>query len=187
MVTTSRLHTAEDLWRMPGDEPWEIWNGELRRVPGSGDRATRTALAIGASLFAYERQTDLGIATSSDGSFVLSTHPDTVVIPDAAFVRWERIPDHHDPAKYFPVAPDLAVEVQSPTDEPKEMASKRELYAKAGVPLVCWVDPVKRTVSVYHDGELAALLTEAGVLDGGEVLPRLRIAVADIFPRSRPR
>jgi len=98
MVLTTKLYTAEDLWAAPGDEPWEIWDGELRQVAGSGDRATRTALAIGASLFAYEREHGIGMATSSDGAFILSTRPDTVVVPDAAFVRWERVPEHHDPA-----------------------------------------------------------------------------------------
>jgi len=187
MVLTTKLYTAEDLWAMPGDEPWELWQGELRTVAGSGDRATRTALAIGASLFAYEREHGLGMATGSDGTFILSTRPDTVVVPDAAFVRWERIPEHHDPAKYIPVAPDLAVEVQSPTDEPKEMSHKRRLYADAGVPLLWWVNPETRTVAIYRFGELAEVMSEGDTLDGGDVLPGLSITVAEIFPLPRPR
>ena len=110
MALTTSTYTAEDLMRMPGDEPWEIWDGELRRVPGAGDRATRRALAIGSDLLAYERQHGVGMATGSDGSFILSADPDTVV-PDAAFVRWERLPDRYDRAEYIRASPDLAVDV----------------------------------------------------------------------------
>ncbi len=38
MVLTTQLYTAEDLWAMPGGEPWEIWDGELRKVPSAGGR-----------------------------------------------------------------------------------------------------------------------------------------------------
>ena len=185
MVLTTKLYTAEDLWAMPGDEPWEIWDGELRTVPGAGDRATRTALAIGADLLAYERKHGVGMATGSDGAFILSTDPDTVVVPDAAFVRWERLPDRHDRSKYIRVSPDLAVEVQSPTDEPKDIAEKRRLYSHAGVSLQWWVDPEKRTVTVFRMGQEPVVLTEEDILDGGDVLPGLSVPIAQIFPTWR--
>ena len=181
MVLTTRTYTAEDLWRMPGDEPWELWDGELRRVPGSGARSSRTALIIGARLLAFERHSGLGIATGSDGSYVLARHPDTVVVPDAAFVRWDRLPTRDVTEKYVPVPPDLAVEVQSPTDEPGEMAAKRGLYARAGVPLLWWIDPAARTVTVHRLGSAPVVLTEGDVLDGGDVLPGLSIPVAEVF------
>lgn len=185
MVLTTKLYPADDLWDMPGHEPWEIWDGELRKAPGAGDRATRTALAIGSDLLAYERQFGIGMATGSDGSFILSTDPDTVVVPDAAFVRWERLPDRHDRATYIRASPDLAVEVQSPTDEPKAMVEKRELYTRAGVALQWWVDPEKRTVTAYRLGHEPVVLTEEDTLDGGDVRPGLRIPIAQIFPTWR--
>lgn len=184
-MLTAKLYTAEDLWAMPGDEPWELWDGELRRVPGAGDRSTRTALAIGSDLLAYERQHGVGMATGSDGSFVLSVDPDTVVVPAAAFVRWERLPDRDDRAKYIRAAPDLVVEVQSPTDEPKDMAEKRGLYSRAGVALGWWVDPEKRAVTVYRLGQEPVVLTEEETLDGDDVLPGLRIPVGQVFPTWR--
>jgi len=181
MVTTTRLVSAEDLWTLTGDEPWEVWDGELREVPSAGGRASRIAMRIGARLLAHPTIDDLGMVTGADGSYILGRDRDTVVVPDVAFVRWDRLPDGDVPIKFIPVPPNLAVEVQSPSDEPKDMAEKRALYARAGVPLLWWVDPGKRTVTVYPLGREAFVLTEEGELDGGDVLPGLRIPVADIF------
>ena len=77
--------------------------------------------------------------------------------------------------------PDLAVEVISPSDEPGDIARKKDLYRRAGVPLVWWVDPKRRMVAVYRDGELLAELGEGDELDGGDVLPGFRLPVAEIF------
>ena len=186
MVMTTKLYTAEDLWAMPGDEPWEIWEGELRTVPSAGGRASRVASRISSRIDQYLERHNLGIVTGADGSYVLR-EPGTVVVPDVAFVSWDRLPDGDVPVKYIAIPPDLAVEVQSPTDEPRDMSRKRELYADAGVPLLWWVNPDTRTVAIYRFGELAEVLSECDTLDGGDVLPGLSIAVSDIFPLLRPR
>lgn len=179
MVLTTRLYTAEDLWAMPGDEPWELWDGELRKVPGSGVEASEIASIITSLIRPFAR--GIGFVTGADGSFTLSRDPDTIVVPDAAFVCRDRMPNGLRTSKLSPVPPDIAVEVQSPTDEPKEIAEKRRLYERAGVPLLWWVDPRARTVTVYQPGQVPVVLTEADTLDGEEVLPALSISVADVF------
>ena len=181
MVTTTRLYTAEDLWQMPGDEPWEIWDGELRRVPSAGGRASRIAGKIVTALNNYLTSNDLGIATTADGTYILFRDPDTTVVPDVAFIRWDRLPGRAVPEKYIPVPPDLAVEVQSPSDEPKDMAEKRRIYARAGVSLLWWVDPAARTVAVHRLDHPPVVLDEDGTLDGADVLPGLVLLVADLF------
>jgi len=180
MTATTKLLTAEDLWLMPGDEPWEVWEGELRKVPAAGGEASSIGAVIVGMLFPVVRSSKLGLLTGADGTYRLGLDPDTVVVPDAAFVRWDRLPDGVAPKKYIPVPPDLAVEVISPTDEPGDIARKRELYRRAGVPLVWWVDPDRRTVAVYRDGVLVAELGEGDALDGGEVLPGLRLPIVEI-------
>ena len=181
MATTATLHTAEDLWRMPGDEPWELWDGELRKVGGAGVEAIDIAGWIGSLIRQHVRPLRLGVVTGADGAFFLARDPDTVLVPDVAFVRWERLPGRERPRGYCPVPPDLAVEVRSPTDRPGEIARKLDLYRRAGVPLVWWVDPMRRTVAVYRDGLLAGEFGEGDELDGGDVLPGFRVAVAEIF------
>lgn len=181
MTATTQLYTAEDLWQMPTDQPWELWEGELKKVPGAGAEASSIAGTIFALLFPHVRTANLGMLTTADGTYILARDPDTVLVPDVAFVRWERLPGRTRPRGYAPVPPDLAIEVRSPSDRPKDIADKLEHYRRAGVPLVWWVDPARRTVAVYRDGQLAAELGEGDELDGGDVLPGLRLPVAEIF------
>jgi len=181
MVLTTRLYTADDLWQMPGDEPWELWDGELRKVPSAGGRASRIAGKVLTRLSIYMMSNDLGIVTGADGTYILSRDPDTTVVPDVAFVRWERLPNREVPDKYIPLPPDLAVEVQSPSDEPADMAAKRALYTRAGLRLLWWVDPASRTVTVHRPGHPSIVLTATDTLDGADILPGLTIPITDLF------
>ena len=180
MSATTRLYSAGELARMPGDEPWELWEGELREVPSAGGRASVLAHWIGVlvSLFVGPRR--LGLVTGADGSYIVLRDPDTVLVPDVAFVRWDCLPGRIVPVGYFPVPPDLAIEVRSPSDEPGEIAKKLNLYQRAGVPLVWWVESDRRTVMVHRLGEPAVELGKADDLDGGDVLPGFRLPVAEI-------
>ena len=183
MATTTKRYTAEDLWRMPGDEPWELWDGELRKVPGAGGTASWLAHRIGVLISLFVDPRGLGAVTGADGTYIIIDEPQTVV-PDVSFVRWEHLPGRAVPDGYIPVPPDLAVEVVSPTDEPGDIAKKQDLYRRGGVALVWWVYPMRRTVAVYRDAQLAAELGEGDELDGGDVLPGFRLLVAEIFAEA---
>ena len=78
------------------------------------------------------------------------------------------------------LARDLVVEVEPPTDLPPDLGRERDLYVRPGVPLFWWVDPCTPTIAVYRPDQVPAELTEADTFDGGEVLPGLRIPLADI-------
>ena len=186
MTAAPRFFTAEDLWQMPTDQPWELWDGELRVVPGAGGEASSIAGTIGTLVLLFVRPRGLGLVTAADGTYILARDPDTVLVPDAAFVRWDRLPNRTAPKGYSPVAPDLAVEVRSPLDRPKDIVAKLEHYRRARMPLVWWVDPACRTVAVYRDGQFIAALGEGDELDGGDVLPGLRFPVAEIFAWPSP-
>jgi Uma2 family endonuclease len=80
-----------------------------------------------------------------------------------------------------PLAPDLAVEVVSPTDSAKDIGDKIVNYLAAGT--VAWyVYPDDQEVKVYEAGEPVKTLTINDTLDGGKVLPGFTLAVKDIFP-----
>jgi Uma2 family endonuclease len=180
MVTT-RLYTAEELAEMPTDEPWELWEGELRKVPGAGLEASGLAQWIGVLITLFVRPRGLGLVTGSDGTFILRRDPDVVVVPDVAFTKWEQFPGGRPPSSYFPGRPELAVEVKSPSDRRRDIEEKLDHYRNAGVPLVWWVFPEDRSVEVYRRGELVAALHEGDVLDGEDVLPGFTLPVSEIF------
>ncbi len=183
MGVATRRYTAADLAKMPGDEPWELWEGELRKVPGAGGTASRLAHRIGVRLSNFVEPRDLGCVTGADGTYIILDTPQTVVVPDLSFIRWDRLPGRDVPDGYIPVPPDLAVEVVSPSDEPRAVSKKQDLYRRAGVPLVWWVYPNRRAVAVFLHGELIGELGEGDELDGGDVLPGFRLPVAEIFAR----
>lgn len=106
------------------------------------------------------------------------------MVPDVAFVSWERLPGRVRPRGFSPVPPDLAIEIRSPTDRPGEIAKKLDLYRQAGVALVWWVDPARRTVSVYRNGQLAGEFGEGDDLDGEGGLPGFRLPVSDVFAEA---
>jgi Uma2 family endonuclease len=181
MVTRAKTYTAGDLRREPTDQPWEVWEGELQEVPGAGQTASELAAVIIAFLLPFVRRRKLGVLTSSDGTYYLSHDPETLVVPDVAFVRWDRLPGRKKTDEYCPVPPDLAVEVVSPSDGPGDIAKKQRLYDGAGVPLVWWVFPRQRSIRVVANGRLVAELGEDDELNGGDVLPGFRLRVAEIF------
>ena len=84
------------------------------------------------------------------------------------------------------VAPDLAVEVVSPTDLAEELMDKVAEYFQAGVRLVWVVYPRLRLIHVYESLTQVRGLTAADELDGGAVLPGFRTPVAALFPEAAP-
>lgn len=181
MVAMTKLYTAEELAEMRTDEPWELWEGELRKVPGAGLEASGLAHWIGVLISLFVRPRNLGHVAGSDGTFVFQRDPDIVVVPDVSFTKWENLPGGRPTRSYFDGRPDLAVEVKSPTDRRREIDEKVRRYRDARVPLVWWVFPDERMVEVYRLGELVATLHEGDVLDGEDVMPGFTLPVSDIF------
>jgi Uma2 family endonuclease len=112
---------------------------------------------------------------------VLFPDRETVRVPDVAFVRTERMPQG-EARRHFPrLAPDLVVEVLSPTDRASDVLAKVAMYQEAGVPLIWLVDPEVQTVTVLATNLPPVTLHPGDTLNGGNVLPDLQIAIADIF------
>ena len=80
--------------------------------------------------------------------------------------------------------PDLVVEILSKGNTPKEMKRKLGEYFKAGVRLVWYVDPSKRTVTVYTAVDRSTVLHEDDTLDGGDVLPGFSLSIRDWFAEA---
>jgi Uma2 family endonuclease len=142
------------------------------------------AVLLSASIVAYLQIHDLGKVIGADG--LMRIFPDMVRIPDAAFISWRRYPKGKRRQGEIPqVVPDLVVEVLSRGNTPKEMARKLDEYFRAGVRLVWYVDPKRRTVRVYSSRDRSMLLREDAVLDGGDVLPGFSLSIGDWFAEAR--
>lgn len=182
MAVSGRLVTADELFRMPdGGSRHELVRGELHTMSPAGFEHGAIIMNIASPLAAHVRAHALGVVCGAETGFMLASDPDTVMAPDVAYVRRERMPSSGRPRGFWRGAPDLAVEVLSPTDAPREVEDKARAWIEAGARLVVLVDPRSRTVAVHRPNGPRSALSGSDVLEGEDVVPGFRLAVADIF------
>jgi len=173
--------TDSDLDRLEDDGyRYELRAGLLLREPPPGFGHGRVQMRLAAALAAFVRAQALGEVVPDVG-FVLALDPDTVRQPDLAFVQTARLSLLKDDTRRFPGAPDLAVEVLSPSDRPGDVHAKVADFLAAGTRAVWLVDPRHRSVICYRSLLEPRRLVEEDVLEGEDVLPGFSIAVAAIF------
>ena len=129
----------------------------------------------------FVEQHALGTVFGAETGFLISRDPDTVRAPDIAFVANENLPGTDPAEAFWPGAPDLAVEVLSPSDKTGEVDEKIQAWLAARCRVVWVVDPKLPTVTVYRSASDVALLTVDQILEGGEVVQGFRCPVAEIF------
>jgi Uma2 family endonuclease len=182
MSTTAQLMTAEELLSMPDDGfRYELVEGELRRMSPAGHNHGRIAIRLTVPLGKYVEEHGLGEVYAAETGFLLKENPDTVRAPDVAFVRQEQVEAIGEAKGYWPGAPDLAVEVNSPGDTVAGVEDKVAEWLEYGTRLIWVISPKLRTVTVYRSLTDIVTLTERDSLDGGEVVPGFQYPVAKLF------
>src|SRR5215213_77509 len=187
MSTTTRLITADELLVMPPyDEHgrqcrFELIRGELKVMSLTKPLHGVICARVGAALFNFVDANDLGMAFGAETGFVVERDPDSVLGTDAAFVSHERLAAVESFEKFFPFAPDLAVEVLSPGNTVREINEKVSMYFAAGSRAVWVFNPKKKTAAVYSSPSDVQTLNEHDRLEGGEVLPGFKLELSKLF------
>ena len=133
--------TVEDLYVMPDDGyKYELQAGLLVSEPLPGGRHGRVMAAVAEILRAHVKKHRLGVVFAGDSGFILARKPDTVRGPDVAFVSMERYERSGDTVRAFAGAPDLAVEILSPSNTSAGLHAKVADYLAAGTRRVWVVD-----------------------------------------------
>ena len=115
MSVATSITTAEQLWAANLPERCELVRGQLRMMsPGNSEHGW-VIMNLAAPMAVFVKQHNLGFVFAAETGFVIAREPDSVRAPDVAFLCRDRI-DGPVPRKFFPGAPDLAVEVISPSD-----------------------------------------------------------------------
>ena len=172
MATTEQLVTAEELLCMPDDGfRYELVRGELRKMPPSSHHPSRMTMRVSIPLGAYVFDAGLGEMYSAEGGFRIASDPDIVRVPDAAYVRRERVEAAGEVQGFFPGPPDLAVEVISPSDTYSEVEEKVADWLDAGTRAVVVVDPRRRTVKVHRSVTDTEMLSDKDTLAVDDVVP----------------
>lgn len=174
--------TADQLLEMPDDGMRrELVRGEVHVMTPAGSEHGRIAMQIGAWLTIHVLEGGLGRVYAAETGFRLASHPDTVRAPDVAFVARERVEAVGHTERYWPGAPDLAVEVLSPDDRYHEVDEKVAAWLEAGCRMVIVVNPRRRAATVYRSPADVQLLTENDSLDGDDVVPGWKLPLRDVF------
>ena len=176
------LLTAAELLALPDDDyRYELVRGKLIRMPPPGWRHGRTVARVTIRLGHFIETHNLGTILGESG-YHLEWDPDTVRAPDVSFISAERLPPDELPHGYPTLAPDLAVEVLSPSERPGARREKMQDYFAAGTRLVWEIDPAQRTITVYRSVHDGTTLAAADELTGAEVLPGFVCRVAELIP-----
>ena len=151
MVATPRL-TYQDYANLEGDERYELLDGELILLPSPNTAHQTVSIALASRMHSFVKEHDLGQVFHAPFD-VLFTDTD-VVQPDLLFVSNER--EHIRTPANIQGAPDLIVEILSPSSSRRDWRDKRGLYASHGVKEYWIVDPANRIVWVMllRDGAL---------------------------------
>jgi Uma2 family endonuclease len=162
---------------------YEVIDGKVVEKPSRGTFECWVAFRLGHLLEAHVETRGLG-RTFVETLFRTKRTPSRKRRPDVAFLsagRWpldRRIPE----GDAFEFAPDLAVEVVSPTDLAVDLDLKIAEYFQAGVGQVWVVYRMTASIVVDESPKLARRYGRGDVLDGGSVLSGFTLAVADLVP-----
>ena len=184
-TTETKLVTADELLKLPRGEGkrYELIRGVLiKKMPTGdphGDTVTRTTILIGN----YAEESDYGVVRSGEPGYRLESGPDTVRAPDVAWIAPGRIPEGTQ--GYPELAPDLAVEVKSPSNSNPEMAAKAQMWLCYGSRIALVLDPDSVTVRIYRPNTEPVTLGQDDILDLGDLLPGFSTAVWRFFRRRR--
>ena len=181
--STTKAITAEQFLETDwGDGIFELVRGEVVRMTPPRSEHGLICWTLSGLFWDYVRRAGLGYCFSNDAAIVTERNPDTVRGPDLCYyseARWPRSEIGRTPLP--PVAPDLAVEVVSPSNRPGAMLRKVGEYLDAGVLLIWVVDPRSRTLTMYRPDAAAVVLREDQTIEDLPELPGFHCAVADIF------
>ena len=180
MIAQKRM-TADELIKLPrGRMRYELIEGELIEMTPAGHLHGRIAMRIAVPLGSFVLQHKIGEVYAAETGFYIKRDPDTVRAPDVAFVRAERLKEADDKG-YFPGAPDLAVEVISPSDVYQEVEAKVAEWLGAGSQIFIIINPRHRTVKIHRSLTDITVLNEDDTLTLPEMLGDWELGLAEVF------
>ena len=161
----------------------ELVEGVIVDMSRPGWEHGEILMLIAGRIHSHALENELGRVAVGDTGFVLERRDDgkdTVRGLDLAFVSHERASERLSTG-WTTIAPDLAVEIISPSNKASDIAKKIRQLLNAGTSLVWIVYPDLRSVTV-HTADGATTLAESDTLTGGDILPGFEVRVSDIFP-----
>jgi Uma2 family endonuclease len=182
VTTQVRDITADELLQLPdAGFRYELIRGELKKMAPAGNEHGSLAALFTGLLITYVRAQRLGKVYAAETGFKIASDPDTVRAPDVAFISQKRLDEVGPVQGYWPGAPDLAVEVISPSDLYTEVSEKVAEWLQAGSKMVVVVNPRTQQVLVHLSPTVVKVFGVSDTLEGGEVVPGWQLSIAELF------
>lgn len=175
----TQLITGEALLEMGDLGPCELIDGRIIPMAPTGGEHGLVEFNLGSELRSFVRQHKLGWVMGGEVGIYTRRNPDRVRGADVVFISNERLPER--PTGFLEIAPELVVEVISPTDRWQDVHEKIEEYFAIGVNWVWVVEPAGQAVRIFHSVIEARKLSQGDTLTGEGVLAGFTLPVAEIF------
>ena len=179
----------EAFLRLPENaaKRFELHDGAIYEMSPSSELPTVLASELISYLRPFVRERGLGLVTAPDGGFALTPHD--VLSPDVAFIRAARLSGIRRRG-FFQIAPDLAIEVVSPSDSIPAVQRKAARYLTLGVREVWIIYPDDQTADIYRAGNAPNRLEVQQIASDGalesDLLPDFRLPLPQLFALGAP-
>jgi Uma2 family endonuclease len=176
--------TAKQYMQLPrGEFQHELINGELITMVLPGTPHGRIQARLIAALSQFVLEHDLGEGFGELG-FLLTLDPDTVLGPDVCFISKQRLQEAGEVKGFWPGAPDIAVEIVSPSDTRPKVRERTLQWLGYGSRQVWIVNPKDCTATVHRSPSDATTFSGSDYLEAQDLLPGFRLSLDRIFSTS---
>ena len=173
-----KFQTEESINRfLMKNKNYEYINGNLKKKNMPNAKHSGIAGRLTGELFIYLKKNKIG-RVYPEAHFQIGADKR---IPDVAFISEEKIPESGEPQAFWSFAPDLAIEIVSPTDFYQNVLGKIYEYFDAEVKQVWLINPANETLTIYYSFDETKVLLKTDTLTCEEILTGFRLKLSDIF------
>jgi len=183
VATVPKLLTVEEYLRLPDPgKPTELVRGRVEEMTPPTPYHCFVCGRVFKFVERFVEEGDLGWVMPNDSGVLTERNPDTLRGADVCFYSYTRIPREAMPLEgYVGTVPELVFEVMSPSDRWTQVLEKVTEYLRAGITVVCVVNPRARTVTAYRDNQDPEPFAADAELTIPDVLPGFRVPIRRMF------
>lgn len=179
-ILTEELLTGRDLWQMGDIGSCELIDGRIVSMSPTGGEHGRIENRLGFELMAFIREKPLGWVLVGEVGIYIRRNPDTVRGADVVFLSKERAPDGPSTG-FLEIAPDVVVEIISPSDRWQDLRQKIEDYFTIGVEQVWVVEPDAQKLLVFDAPTRMRAFAATDFFEADGALKGFSLKISELF------
>jgi len=173
---------ADDLMSLPDNgKRYELIEGELVEMSPTSNEHGFIELNVAYLIRTYLKQNPTGRAGVGEVGFRTRKDDKTVRAADAYFISYERLPKGSSTQGFSDIAPEVVIEVISPSDRTGDIADKTQEWLDFGVLMVWNIYPRQKSIHIFQPDQKPLVLFEDDRVDGGKILPDFSMKVSELF------